>query len=462
MTQTHENYEEWLTTIANTRLLYNTMEELEDMLDNHSIRSNGIKRSFTSMPKMRAAFRDLKVEVELMTEGQLDLEGVLTVYQHTWQFFRRHLNRRTHPERVVTELLSYCYPPYNRKGLGAKRATIYQQIVEQGVNVPMLVMLLLKVMPGPDSKEGDVADMPQDFERVMKLLEEFTSNATMFTLLPAITRAREERAKTRITLLYHISQILGIYESYAEQRSLYDISSDMKANSVSLDIDGFWNECGGRPLYTEFWQMETLGEGTYFMTHWRKDAEGRLTGIRYTLFLIEANDGGIIYYLLHPETIRHRMKGLAYDDVDHVWYRTEMLDATPARLPLQRLMLSECWPQKIDLTRCTDEEVVGQYERWLQECEIVRPYQHLEYSFNPDIYAITKTHIYIPTDREGEYFKVPKAACEGFERIQMTDKVGTMLMDGRMYLVFDEFMLYIPTTRSTLKRYGIERVCRIE
>lgn len=457
-----ENYEEWLTAIAGTRLLYNTMEELETMLDTHSIRSNGIRRSFASAAKMRAAFRDLKVETELMTDGQMDLERVLVLYKRTWTFFRQHLYRRANPEEVALEVLAYCYPPYAKEGVGGKRAAIYRQIGEQDVDVPMLILMLLKALPGYDSKDGDASDMPQDYERVMTLLETFTGQGSFFTLLPAITRAREERCKTRIMLICHVTQILDIYESYAEQRNLYDLSVDMKTNHVGLDLGGFWNECDGRLLYTEFWQIEdTIGEGCCFLTHWRKDADRRLTGTRYTLFLTEGADGGIIYYMLHPEAILHRMQGLAYGDADHVWFRTDMLDNTPARLPLQRLMASECWPQQIDLTRCTDEEVVGQYERWLQECEVVKPYEHLEYDFRPNIYAITQTHIYIPSDKACEYFKVPKDACEGFERIQMTDNVGTMLMGGKTYLAFDEFMLYIPTTPSELQRYGIERVKRI-
>lgn len=88
-------YDEWLTTIANTRLIYNTMEELEQMLDNHSIHSNGIRRSFPTLQKMRAAFRDLKEEVKLMAGNDVELDCVLSFYQSAWQFYRQHLYRRT-------------------------------------------------------------------------------------------------------------------------------------------------------------------------------------------------------------------------------------------------------------------------------------------------------------------------------------------------------------------------------
>ena len=99
-------YEEWLTTIANTRLIYNSMDELEEMLDNHSIHNNGIKRSFPTLQKMRSAFRDLKVEVELMTDGFVHLDQMLLDYQRAWAFFRQNLYRRSNPEQIVLELLS--------------------------------------------------------------------------------------------------------------------------------------------------------------------------------------------------------------------------------------------------------------------------------------------------------------------------------------------------------------------
>ena len=464
MSQESTKYEEWLTTIANTRLIYNTMDELENMLDNHSIHSNGIKRCFTTQQKLRSAFRDLKVEVENMTDEIVNLDRVMIHYKRAWLFFHENLYRRANPEQTTIELLSFCYPPYNREGIGAKRRAIYEQVIEQNINVPFLVLMLMKAISGYDSKEGDVADMATQFERVMLLMEKFTGSGTMFAVLPAITKARDEKNKSRLMLLFHVSEILNTYESYTDSANLYDTSNDLKATRYNLDIVGFWNECEGKLLYTDFWQVEdALEYGTYFITHWHKDAENRLTGIRYTLFINEGPNGNLMYYLLHPEAIKHRMKGLAYGDSEHVWYQTEWLDNKPETLPLQRLMFSEVWPLKINLTRCTDEKVISQYDRWLNhDCEIVKPYAHLEYDFHPNIYAITQTHIYIPSEVEGEYYKIPKSAYEGFDRIQTSDNVGTMSMNGKTYLAFDELMLYIGTSKKELQRYQIEKVCCID
>lgn len=464
MKQEQVKYEEWLTTIANTRLIHNSMEELEQFLDNRSIHSNGIKRCFVTKQKMRAAYRDLKVEVEDQTDGMINLDRVLFHYKKAWNFFRDNLYRRANPEQVAVEILSYCLPPYKSDGISAKKATIYKEIREQEINVPLLILMLLKVIPGYDSKEGDVTEISHQYEKVMQLLEEFVGNASQFNLLPTITRAREEQKKTRLMLLYYIQQILDTYESYTDSDNLYELANNIKENSVNLDIVGYWNECGGKLLYTDFWQIEdALAYGTYFMTHWHKDSENNLTGIRYSLFIVEGTEGNLIYYLLHPEAIKHRMKGLQYGDTDQVWYQTDMLDEAPNELPLQRLMFSGVWPSNISLTRCSDDKVISTYEKWLNhDCQIVKPYQHLEYEFHPNLYAITPTHLYIPSENEGEYYKVPKSSYEGFERIQLSDNVGTMTMNGKTYLAFDEFMLYINTSKNELKKYEIERVNCIE
>lgn len=460
MIQKATNYEEWLTTIANTRFMYNTMDELEDMFDNHSIHSNGIKRSFSSPQKMRSAFRDLKVEVELMTDGNLDLELVLQEYQKAWIFFRDKLYRRSNPEQVAMELLSYCYPPYTCDGVGAKKSAIYKQATEQNINIPFLLLMIMKVIPGYDSKDGDVIDLPRQFERVMQLLETHTNGRTIFNVIPAITKAREEQNKSRLMLLYHVSEILDTYKSYSGSDNFYEVSNDIKQSSVNLDIEGYWNECGGRLDNTYFWQIEdAMNDGTYFITKWHKDSENRLTGIRYTMFVIERTDGNLIYYILHPEAIKHRMKGLQYGDADHVWYQTEKLEEHPIEMPLQRVMFSGVWPREIKLTRCTSKDVISLYDRWLNhDCEVIKEYERYEYYFCPNLYAITQTHLYIPSENEGEYYKVPKSAHEGLEYIQIDDNVGTMLMNGKTYLAFDELMLYIGTSRKELEKYGIERV----
>ena len=201
-----------------------------------------------------------------MTDGSVHLDQMLLDYQRAWEFFRQNLYRRSNPEQIAIELLSYCYHPYNREGLGDKRQNIYAQVVDSGIDVPLLVLMLMKAMPGYDSKDGDVTEMPLQYERVMQLMERFVANSQMFNLMPVVTRARDEENKCRLMLYHHVSRILNTYESYTLPGALYDMANAIKDSKVHLDIEGFWNEYGGQLLYTDFWQIEDddAASGTYF------------------------------------------------------------------------------------------------------------------------------------------------------------------------------------------------------
>ena len=463
ITEESNKYEEWLTTIVNTRFLYNTMDEIEAMLDNHSIHSNGIKRSFSSPQKMRSAFRDLKVEVFSLTDETLLLDRVLIKYKKSWDFFKTYLARRSNPYNLALGLLQYVYYPNQRESFSKSKRTIYEQVIAEDISVSFLSLILLRVIPGYDSKDGDVTDIARLYESAMALLDDFTKEGPMFNVLPAITRARSESNKTRFMAYYHFSSILDTFESYICSENIYDTASAFKQLQVELDIEGYWNECGGEALYTEFWQIEPTDNGsTYFATHWHKKANNVLTGTRYTLFLSEADDGDVIAYIVHPKSIINRMNGKRYVDSDHAWYKFALpAESSPKHLPLRRFIDSSDWPPNIDLTKVTNEKVIEQYEAWMEKCVIVKSFKEYEYVFQPNMHAITKDYIYIPTENDNEYYQVPKDAYDGFEKIQFGDNVGTMLMDNKLYLAFDEFLLYIATTNNELKRYGIKKVTQI-
>lgn len=459
-----QTYEEWLTTIANTRLIFNTLDDLGIFLETSSLRSNGIKRCFPSLQGMRSAFRDLKCEVDEMTDGMIDLEKVIFQYRKAWIFYQANLSRRTDPAKVALELLHYLYHSFSKEDIGPKKEAIFRQAKDQAINVPFLVLMLLKIIPGINSNGGDVTDMDEHFTKAMDLMEQFTKDITLYTVLPAIEMARAEKRRTRIMLLFHVARVLDYYEAYVEQSNLYDLSNEAKYSKADIRLGQYWNECQGTALHTHFWEMEAIkGDGSYFATHWRKDAEGRLTGITYTLFFFGAPNGQLMAYLIHPESIKHRMKGLPYGDADHVWYQAPWPTTdSPTELTLTRMLSSRHWPSKITLTLVQDSKVVSLYESWKSTCHIVKPFSHLEYDFRPYIHAITHDCLYIPSRQEDFYYRVPKASIEGLEKATLDDNIGSMIMNDREYLVFDEILLYIPTTRAELKKYNIQKVDHIE
>lgn len=453
-------YEGWLITIANTRLIFNRMEELEDMLDVHSIHSNGVKRSFSSHQRMRSAFRDLMVEVFEMTDYNVNLEVFLDDYKKAWAFYKDNLARRSSPETFPMDILNYCYSPNMADTVSKKRQDLISLALSQNVNVLVLLLIQMRALPGYDSKEGDPEDFPVVYEKVMQLLKEFTGTG-MYEVLPVISEARMEERKTRLMLYHHVVSILNVYCSYASEKGLYEASETMKGLLYEIDLDGYWNECGGTAQMTHFWHFQhSESPASYFLTHWEKDAENYLKGIRYTVFCLDAEDGNLHLYMTHPESMRHRIEGRKFTDMDHVWYAMpKPTDDRPSELPLKRLLPSSVWLRDITLTRVTDEKVLSIYEKWLHKnCQVVKLYSDCEYKFFPSLHAVTETHLYISSEKEGEYYKVPREGLKDFRAIKIGDNVGTLLMNGQIYLAFDEQLLYILTTDDELRKYGIERV----
>ena len=462
MEQETSIYEEWLTTIVNTRLIFNTTEEFEDFIDNHSIHNNSIKKCFTSPQKMRAAFTDLQAFVSFLSQGSLNLSTFMTEYEKASSFFSNNLARRTHPKKTADEILRNHFMPHTINGHPRKKADIYRQIEEQNIDIAILIMMLMKALPGYESKNGDLTNFEEVYEDVIKLLDNFTSNGTIFESLPLIKNAREDDDKTRIVLYYYVYEILNNYKSFSSSSELYNISEKTKKYLAPLNIEGFWNEDGGKLKNTQFWQIvNTIRAGIYFAIYWEKDEENRLKGTKYELYILQDEDR-LIFYLAHPKAIKHQIEGRKLTDEDSTWYGTNMLDTTPDELPLQTIMPSKKWPQKIHLTRCTDENVVSQYERWLDNCKIEQQFKQYDYYFEPNIYAITKDHLYIPTESDGVYYKIPKSAHECFGKIHIDDNVGLLRMNNKSYITFSDMMLYISTSDDELDKYGIERVGEIE
>ena len=113
--------------------------------------------------------------------------------------------------------------------------------------------------------------------------------------------------------------------------------------------------------------------------------------------------GNFVCYIMYLTAIRQHMKREKLGDEHHAWYKVPELDDTPMEMRLTRKMYSSVWKKQINHTRCTDPDVVAQYDRRIKtDCTIENKYRNLEYTFTINLYAVTATHLYIQTDKEGD------------------------------------------------------------
>ena len=123
---------------------------------------------------------------------------------------------------------------------------ILEEIEEKNYSIPILVLLLLKAWVGFESKEGDIDGFDEDYDSVIKLMDDFTKDTGYFESLPAISEALEEQHKTRLTLLSHVKLILSSYSDFSSPDTIFSLAQSVKEDHADLDIEGYWNECGGR------------------------------------------------------------------------------------------------------------------------------------------------------------------------------------------------------------------------
>ena len=464
-TNPNNTYEEWLTTIASTRLLFNTMAELENWLDNHSLHNNGVKRSFKSVQRMRAAFRDLKEQVRLDTDEAEDLELLLGEYHSAWRFYEKHLSRRANPEELAFQLLQFCYAPAPPTNLNPRISQTFLQVQTERISTPFLIAFLLKAIPGYGSRDGDATDMPQKYETVMQLLERVTSNTPTFTLLPALAKAKQEQNKTRLMLIYHTREVLEIYNGLTHPQGIYDTVDYVKQQTMALDLDGFWNECEGRNEHTHFWQFVEADNNTgHFMYHWEKLADGTMRHTRFLVRFLCGEQGKCVANIMHPLAFWQHIQGHPYSDAVNTYYFVEKSKGKrPLKLNLLREFPCKEWPAKINLTRVTDETLNEQYANWIAHSkEVTALYPSAEYLFHPSLFAVSINYIYILSVIDDFLYRIPRDAHDGFERIKMGDNVGVLLMDNKAYLAFDELDIYLLIEPETLEKYGITQVANWE
>ena len=454
-------YQEWLRVIANTRLIFNKLEELEDYLDNHSIKANGVLRSYNTEQKARAAFADLSRYVDKMTNGEVNLEQTMEQYEETSKFYQENLVRRKNHEKVVTDILTYFSYNTEKPHISKTMLSVLKRMDAQNIDISIVILLVMDAWPTFKSKEGD-ADAKGFVERynaVINLLADFTNTNQYFEQIPAVTGALYERQKTRIKLLWYVNWIIATYNQLDD---IYDVADLGNQKRVHLDIDGYWNECGGTGDRTDFWKIEeTSVPGSYFVWKYNKKQDGTVDKVRYVMEIFD-DERRLMTYFVHPKATRHLLDGIKYDAGDHCHYIMPIPDDfyNVNELMMTRKFNYKEWCEKISLTRVTDKKLIKNYDNLLKKCPIVDKYSEYEYEFYASVYAITQEALYIKDLDTEKLYKVPFGFHDSLSKMGLDSKVGILTTHKAKYLAFDELMKYIPVKK--IKKSGIEVVERVE
>ena len=318
-------YLEWLNTIANARLIFNMLDELEDYLDNHNIRTNGVKRCYNTEQKARAAFADVCLYVEetaKMTSSDFCI--MMEYYKKTSEYYRTKLSRKKDQEEIIRTILrNYFLEPKSRNCTPSMQI-IMEELINKDIDIPILVLLLSKGWSGYDSKDGDVTNFLQTYNQVIQILSEYAEECACIQPFPPIIAAKKEANKSRLTLAIHVRNIIEKIREFSSPDAIFQTVH--KEKNLDLNIEGYWNECGGKAERTDFWHIErTPNIGLYYAIRYEKKEGCKVERTRYSIDFAEDDYGNVTVLIVHPQAGRHYLEDYEYDESEHCYYSRSLI-----------------------------------------------------------------------------------------------------------------------------------------
>lgn len=455
-------YQDWLITIANSRLLFNTIGELEKYLDNHNIHTNGIKRCYNTEQKARATFADLCLyvaETAKMTSSNFCI--LLDYYKKTSEFYQKRLSRRKNPDDIIQTILENYFLNPEQRNCSPSMNSIIQETIDNDIDIPILVLLLVRAWGGYESKDGDAIDLWEKYQHTIKLLEEYSEGIGCQMPFPPIVSAKNEKYKSRLTLAVHVREIIEKARQFSDPDHIF--SSVHNVRNLDMNIEGYWNECGGKAERTDFWLIEkTANTGLYYAIKYNKMEGGKVERTRYSIDFGEDDFGRITVMFVHPKAGRHYFDDDSYDESDHCYYKMDMPDdvSNVTELDMIEALNYHGWPERVVLTKVTDKSIIEYYDKTLNNSQIINKFKKWETEFTKSLYAITDKHLYIKAMEDGKFYKVSTNTIDSLRLANMDSRIGLLKVGNTEFIALDDFNVFIPI--KEMKECGIEVVDRIE
>ena len=451
----------YLRMIERTRLLRNTTEELERLVGFSVGSGNGLARKGGKSLFMKdAILRELAHIAKQETD--LDLQEVLDAYIGADRICER-MGNVANPALLCQHLVWYFYSD-------AEATDDIAPIIDkvEAEQLPILVLLVLKLLPRLSAKGGDVRDIRQDYRHLFSWLSETVNKGIIMQKLPLLTQMEDEIRHDpdilcRLHLISTANQILNSFGALSTRERISISNKELLENQFDPEVGGIWTE---NEFSTVFWQFESIANGYHL---YRYQADSSRKSLTFTKFFMKffhlEND--IMALVIHPQAIHYLVSGkkmpnnlFAYLDchiqVDSEGNSDSFITFSPQSADGQWFALKQ-------LRRSEKEEF---FQNLLDDERYEKTDSHAndDYDFTISLAAITSDYIYISKD-ETTYYKIPKSLNGLLEEVGFNSNAGVMSFkntaDGEpaTYIAFDDFNLYYNiSTLELMTEHQIEVV----
>ena len=451
----------YLRMIERTRLMRNTTEELERLVGFSVGSGNGLARKGGKSLFMKdAIFRELAHIAKQETD--LDLQEVLDAYIGADRICER-MGNVANPALFCQHLVWYFYSDAEATD---DIAPIIDKVETE--QLPILVLLVLKLLPRLSAKGGDVRDIRQNYRHLFSWLSETVNKDIMMQKLPLLTQMEDEIRHDpdnmcRLHLISTANLILNSFGGLSTRERISLSNKELLENQFDPEVDGIWTE---DEFFTVFWRFESIANGYHL---YRYQADSSRKSLVFTKFFMKffhlGND--VMALVIHPHAIRYIVSGMkmpnnlfAYLDchiqVDNKSDSDTVITFSPQSADGQWFALRQ-------LRRSGKE---GTFQSMLDDGQYEQTDSHAsdDYDFTISLAAITSDHIYISKD-ETTFYKIPKSLNALLEEVGFNSNAGVISFrntaDGApvTYIAFDDFNLYYDiSTKELMTEHQIEVV----
>ena len=451
----------YLRMIERTRLLRNTTEELERLVGFSVGSGNGLARKGGKSLFMKdAILRELAHIAK--QEADLGLQEVLDAYIGADRICER-MGNVANPALFCQHLVWYFYSDAEATD---DIAPIINKV--EAEQLPILVLLVLKLLPRLSAKGGDVRDIRQDYRRLFSWLSETVNKGIIMQKLPLLTQMEDEVRRhpdilCRLHLISTANQILNSFGALSTRERISISNKELLENQFDPEVDGIWTE---NEFSTVFWQFESIANGYHL---YRYQADTTRKSLVFTKFFMKFFHFGneIMALVIHPHAIRYIVSGkkipnnlFAYLDC-HI--KADCEGISDAVITFSPQSADGQWFTLRQLRRSKKEDF---FQSLLDDGQYEKTDSHAsdDYDFTISLAAITSDHIYI-SKNETTYYKIPKSLNGLLEEVGFNSNAGVMSFkntaDGEpaTYIAFDDFNLYYDiSTKELMAEHQIEVV----
>lgn len=451
--------------------------------------------------RSKSTFCELANEIDVWTNGRIDLKSLLCDFKTASEIFSTHFQRSYSidlhcdniPEKKylqIFKIINFFYSVDEEIAksqisfLSDEKRSILRDIKKQELLFhAIFILILVGIIPTYTSHKGSAYHLIDDFHLLMNFLREYgkqaptdkiTKDSPILSRYENYVKEGDANDLRRIDLIDMTTEFFNVVSGFSSPDNAYLLNQQM--NRLFPPLDGFWSD--NIIPGSLFWKYEELSNGYFLYRYELKDDGKLLEYTKYECYIYGEDKDDVHFYVCHP-TMMRKLVEQTHSDYLREWADGDVEEdknGNITKLTFYPSIRSNAPILPKSLYRIENKEY---YNKLLENSNVQKNniFANDEYSLILNAYAITHSHLYIKLEDDDLchlqwngtpssvlYLKIPKSLNPNLERLSLQDDWGICrFIDGDSYFaVVDSLLFFKINTESEREKLRIEIVDKIE